>query len=329
MTKAAIGGTFNVLHRGHKALFERACSLADELVVGLVSDEMARTTRKEVHPYTVRRRELEGYLNSLNKRYQIFKIDDIFGPAASMEDLDILVVSENSSKNGKLVNGARRMKGLKELRIEVVPNVIAEDFLPISSTRILKGEIDRDGRLLVPLRVNVGSANEVKISAVETVLKPLYGMVEVKSVDVPSGVPEEPINEEVLQGAINRAKAAICDAHLGIGIEAGLFWHEAVQLYLDVQFCAIIDAAGRLTVGHGPGFCYPPKIIDEVKKGKPVGRAMEELTGIESIGRKNGSVGYLSKGLIDRKRLTELAVLMAFIPRMRPDLYLHGMPSEP
>ena len=321
MTKAVIGGTFNVLHRGHRALFERACALSDELIIGLVSDKMARSTRKDVRPYKMRKMELERYLASLDIRYQLIEIDDIYGTADSAEDLDILVVSDNSKKNGELINKERRKKGLKELSIEVVPSIISEDFVPISSTRILRGEIDKEGKLLGPLRVNVGSANEAKISAVESILKPLYGAIEINSVDVLSGVPEQPMNEEVLQGAINRAKAAIKNAHLGIGIEAGLFWHDALQSYIDIQFCAIVDSQGGVTVGHGPGFCYPPAVIEKIRKRKTVGEAMYELTGIKSIGRKSGAVGYLSKGLIDRKELTEMAIRMAFIPRIRPELY--------
>lgn len=310
-----------MLHRGHKALFERACELSDELIVGLVSDRMARASRKDVRPYRIRKIELERYLASLGKRYQLIEIDDIYGTADSAEDIDILVVSDNSKKNGELINNERRKKGLRELNIEVVPSVVGEDFVPISSTRILRGEIDKEGRLLGPLRVNVGSANEVKISAVESVLKQLYGAIEINAVGVPSDVPEQPKNEEVLRGAINRARAAIQNAHLGIGIEAGLFWHDALQSYIDVQFCAIVDSMGRVTVGHGPGFCYPPAVIEKVRKGKTVGEAMHELTGIKSIGRKSGAVGYLSRGLIDRKELTEMAVIAAFIPRIRPELY--------
>lgn len=310
-----------MLHRGHRALFERACQLADELIVGLVSDQMARSARKEVRPYKMRRMDVEKYLASLGTKYQLIEINDVYGIADSMHDLDIIIVSDNSKKNAYLINDERIKKGLRPLKIEVVPSVVAEDFVPISSTRILKGEIDQEGRLLVPLRVNVGSDNEVKISAVESVLKPLYGSIEIRSVDVPSSVPEQPRNEEVLQGAINRAKAAIMSAHLGIGIEAGLFWHDALQSYIDVQFCAIVDSMGRVTVGHGPGFCYPPVVIEKVRTKKSVGEAMQELTGIQSIGRKSGAVGYLSKGLIDRRKLTEMAVIAAFIPRIRPELY--------
>lgn len=310
-----------MLHRGHRALFERACQLADELIVGLVSDQMARSARKEVRPYKMRRMDVEKYLASLGMKYQLVEINDVYGIADSMHDLDMIIVSDNSKKNAYLINDERRKKGLRTLKIEVVPSVVAEDFVPISSTRILKGEIDQEGRLLGPLRVNVGSDNEVKISAVESVLKPLYGSIEIRSVDVPSRVPEQPRNEEVPQGAINRAKAAIMNAHLGIGIEAGLFWHDALQSYLDVQFCAIVDSMGRITVGHGPGFCYPPVVIEKVRAGKSVGEAMQELTGIQAIGRKSGAVGYLSKGLIDRRKLTEMAVIAAFIPRIRPELY--------
>jgi len=321
IARAGIGGTFNVLHRGHRALFERGAQVANELVIGLVSDKMAHSIRKSVRSYLERKKDLEKYLATLDKPYKIIEIEDIFGTADSMRDLDFLIVSEGSQKNAEKINKERSSKGLKPLAVEVVPSVIAEDFVPISSTRILKGEIDKEGKLLVPLRVKVGSANEVKISAVKKVLEPLYGLIEIEGVDVPSGVPEQPKSEEVLQGAINRAKAAIGDAHLGIGIEAGLFWHEAIQSYFDVQFCAIVDSAGRVTVGHGPGFCYPPAVIEQVKQGKSVGDAMLHLTGIKSIGRKTGSVGYLSKDLINRTTLTEMAVITAFIPRMRPELY--------
>jgi inosine/xanthosine triphosphatase len=103
----------------------------------------------------------------------------------------------------------------------------------------------------------------------------------------------------------------------GVGIEAGLIWNSSVKNYFDVQFCAVIDKAGRITVGHGSGFQYPKKVIQEVKVGKSIGEAMEVLTGIENIGKKRGAIGFLSKNILDRTELTEQAVLMAMIPRLR------------
>ena len=48
---------------------------------------------------------------------------------------------------------------------------------------------------------------------------------------------------------------------------------------------------------------------------------MEELTGRKGIGRTTGAIGFLSGGRMDRTKLTEAAVLMALIPRIRKELY--------
>ena len=95
--------------------------------------------------------------------------------------------------------------------------------------------------------------------------------------------------------------------------------------FLDVQYCAVVDKRGRVTLGHGPGFAYPPSVVERVKGGKTVGDAMDELTGTKAIGRTTGAIGFLSEGRMDRTRLTEAAVLMAMVPRIRKDLYRGGV----
>jgi hypothetical protein len=70
--------------------------------------------------------------------------------------------------------------------------------------------------------------------------------------------------------------------------------------------------------GTERGFVYPPRVLEEVLQGRTVGEVMSELTGIEKIGHKGGAIGYLSKNLLTREQLTEQAVLMALIPRIRP-----------
>ena len=47
-----------------------------------------------------------------------------------------------------------------------------------------------------------------------------------------------------------------------------------------------------------------------------VGDAVHEVYGNTDIGKKQGAVGLLSKGLIDRKTLTEQSVIAAMIPRL-------------
>src|SRR2546422_836840 len=87
------------------------------------------------------------------------------------------------------------------------------------------------------------------------------------------------------------------------------------------------DAAAR-PGGHGPGFTYPPRILESVKAGRTVGKAMERLTGIRGIGSKEGAIGYLTERRLDRDDLTESAVLMAMVPRIRRELYARGVPPR-
>ena len=47
-----------------------------------------------------------------------------------------------------------------------------------------------------------------------------------------------------------------------------------------------------------------------------VGDAVKEIYGNTEIGKKQGAIGLLSKGLIDRKTLTEQSVTAAMIPRL-------------
>ncbi|MDW8031191.1 MAG: inosine/xanthosine triphosphatase [Candidatus Bipolaricaulota bacterium] len=171
------------------------------------------------------------------------------------------------------------------------------------------------------MRVHVGSNNPIKAQAVKNVFERAFGPTEVRLISVESGVPTQPFGDDTARGACERARKALLDADFGVGIEAGLIWHHELQLYFDVQFCAIISRDGKLTIGHGSGFVYPPKVIAEVLAGRPVGEVMSELTGIERLGHKMGAIGYLSKNLLTREQLTEQAVLMALIPRLRPELY--------
>jgi inosine/xanthosine triphosphatase len=177
----------------------------------------------------------------------------------------------------------------------------------------------------------VGTQNPVKVKAVVHVAeKVLRGKSEVVQVEVESGVPSQPVGlEQTVKGAVNRARQAVSSvqgAEFGIGIEAGLVKvPEALTGYFDIQFAAVADRNGRVTIGCGSGFEYPPIVVNEVlANGKEVGEVMESLTGIEKIGERMGAIGFLSHAELDRRKLTEQAILMAFIPRINEELYFKG-----
>jgi len=176
------------------------------------------------------------------------------------------------------------------------------------------------------MRVAVGSENPTKVLAVEDIMKKIYGEAEVFGVKVESGVSDQPVGiEEVVKGAINRAKRALeaGDADLGVGIEAGIYrFPETITGYLDIQVCAIASPDGRITIGHGPGFEYPPAVIERIiGDGVEAGLAMGELVNDPELKKKIGAIGVLSKGLLNRRELNSIAVLMAMIPRLNPEWY--------
>ena len=315
MTTAAVAGTFNILHEGHKALIRRAFEIADHVVIGITSDRMASGGRDTHVPMVIRRRELESFVSILGSA-RIFEIDDMYGPDEIMDGVDFLVVSEETLDNGRKVNDRRRSRGLKPMELSVVPLVMSDRGEKISASSILDGRYGRQGKSTV-MDIAVGSTNMVKVSAVRAVMERVYGDVRVTARDVDSGVPPQPFGEQTHQGSLNRARAAIEGHEMAVGIEAGVF--EMLDGLYDIQHCTIIDKEGRETYGQGSGFRYPDAVAELVRSGMTVGNSMREIYGDTDIGKKQGAVGLLSKGLIDREKLTEQAVIAAMIPRLWDD----------
>ena len=312
MTKAAVAGTFDILHDGHKALLSRAFEVGDTVVVGITSDRMAGEGREVSVPLHLRKAELERYLSGKGD-YRVFEIDDMYGPDEEMDDVDVLVVSEETLGNGRILNDRRASRGLKPFELSVVPLVRSDDGSKISATSILRGEYGRSGHRSV-MDIAVGSLNPVKVSAVRSVMERVYGEVRITAVDVGSGVPPQPFEGQTHEGSRNRALAALGDHDMAVGIEAGVF--EMLDGLYDIQHCTIVSRDGRETYGQGSGFRYPDGIAALVRSGMTVGDAVHEVYGSTDIGKRQGAVGLLSKGLIDRTTLTEQSVTAAMIPRL-------------
>src|SRR2546428_7490924 len=119
--------------------------------------------------------------------------------------------------------------------------VLAQDGLPIASRRIRAGLIDRTGRRLKPLRVSVGTDNPVKVRAARRVFQALSLPARVRAVRARTEVPDQPFGEEALQGAVNRAKAALGGGDFGVGIEAGVRWAPPMSDYFYRPYFAVVD----------------------------------------------------------------------------------------
>jgi pantetheine-phosphate adenylyltransferase len=146
MKKVVLGGTFDILHKGHEALLKKAFELG-KVTIGLTSNKFAQKLKKRrITPFKERKKNLENFVKEkFSKRVRIIKINDIFGPTLK-EDFDFIVVSEETFKNALKINQKRKKLKKPEIKIVKIEMILAEDKKPISCARIREGEIDKEGR---------------------------------------------------------------------------------------------------------------------------------------------------------------------------------------
>jgi pantetheine-phosphate adenylyltransferase len=148
----ALGGTFDPIHDGHRRLFSRGFELGD-LTVGLTSDALAPETRHEpryVRPFEERKADLEAELEPMareaGREFEVRRLEEPTGIAVEPQ-YDALIVSPETKPGGEKINEIREERGLEPLDVVVVDHMLAEDGDIISSTRIVRGEIDEHGNL--------------------------------------------------------------------------------------------------------------------------------------------------------------------------------------
>lgn len=145
----AIGGTFDIIHAGHKILLAKAFEISNEVIIGLTSDNLAtRKGKRLVNDYKYRYDVLIKSLKKFEDKFQIHKLENDFGPAVLQEKVQALIVSEETERQGVTLNKLRAERNLQPVEIILVPMVLAQDGTRISTTRIRNSEIDKDGNLL-------------------------------------------------------------------------------------------------------------------------------------------------------------------------------------
>jgi len=147
----ALGGTFDIIPKGHFVLLQNGFSISSKVIIGLTSDEFAiKKGKKLLHNYSQRLESLKSIINKNfpDSNYEISKLDNDFGPAVLKNEVEALVVSEEMIGKGEILNKLRAKGHLPPVSIIGVPMVLAEDGKRISTTRIKNAEIDLEGNLL-------------------------------------------------------------------------------------------------------------------------------------------------------------------------------------
>jgi pantetheine-phosphate adenylyltransferase len=146
------------MHEGHKQLLRTASNCTGYLVVGLTTDHYldqcsGKELRELIPGYGERHERLKAYIETIRRPGDSFRILPVEGPVDDCSSCRFgqytraIFTGEEPAKVSA-INTRRRASGLYEVRIEIVPRTLTQDGQRISSTRIRRGEITPEGKLL-------------------------------------------------------------------------------------------------------------------------------------------------------------------------------------
>ncbi|MEM7367778.1 MAG: inosine/xanthosine triphosphatase [Bacteroidota bacterium] len=173
----------------------------------------------------------------------------------------------------------------------------------------------------------VASKNPIKVQASLIAFETMFPTITwtVKGVSIPSGVSDQPRNEEETRlGARNRAEGAkkkFPEADYWVGIEGGI---EEVDTDMHAFAWMAVIHKGHMGEGRTATFFLPPPVAELIRAGDELGVADDKIFGVSNSKQANGAIGLLSNNVIIRETLYVPAIVMALIPFKNPELYRIG-----
>lgn len=124
----ALGGTFDHLHIGHKLLLSIASLCGrDALLVGVTGEELLTKKKHSAYlsPLETRRAGVRRFVREFRstlgpQRVTVVPIHDPCGPAATRDDLDMLILTDETAQGGAMIDEKRRENGVPPMKKYVV-----------------------------------------------------------------------------------------------------------------------------------------------------------------------------------------------------------------
>lgn len=163
------------------------------------------------------------------------------------------------------------------------------------------------------MKIVVGSKSPAKLRAAQIAVDEIFQDVDVETVEVDSGVDKQPkSDEESINGAINRAKAAqkVTGADYAIGMEGGI--QKVGDKWFECGWIAVIDQDGEIGLGSSARFELSNHIADELISGKEMREVFEEKTGRDDVYTGEGAMGIITDGHLPRDLAYSHGVIFAF-----------------
>ncbi len=175
------------------------------------------------------------------------------------------------------------------------------------------------------MKVLVATNNPGKIEGAKQAFQKYFNNIQIEGISVSSDVGDQPINEEILQGAKNRVKNlkeyAInnnIEADFYVSSEAGIT--DLLGEWIAINAIVIEDSEGLQSVGTSQGFPIPDKYIDEIKETE-LGKVMDKIFSGKELGKGKGGISYLTKDEVSRIDLTRNAFIMALTKHINGEIW--------
>lgn len=175
------------------------------------------------------------------------------------------------------------------------------------------------------MKILMGTKNPGKIEGAKQAFEKYFNNVEIEGIAVSSDVGNQPVNEEILQGAKNRvknlreyAKENNIDADYYVSSEAGIT--NLLGEWIDFNAAVIENKDGFQSVGMSQGFQIPNKYIDDIIKTE-LGKVMDSIFKGNELNKGKGGISYLTHDEISRIDLTRNAFIMALISHTNGELW--------
>ncbi len=175
------------------------------------------------------------------------------------------------------------------------------------------------------MKILIGTKNPGKIEGAKQAFSKYFEEVEIEGIAVSSEVGNQPVNEEIMQGAKNRVKNLKkwaqenhISADFFIASEAGIT--NLLGEWMDFNMAVVENSDGLQSVGSSAGFPIPDQYISEIKATE-LGKVMDRIFNGTELSKQDGGIGILTRHEISRVDLTRQAFIMALVKFINGDIW--------
>ncbi len=175
------------------------------------------------------------------------------------------------------------------------------------------------------MKIIVASSNPGKIEGAKLAFGEYFKEFEIEGIKASSDVPEEPVNNEIYEGASNRvknvrriAKEQGKEADFYVAVESGIT--NQLGEWTIINIAVIEDKNGFKSWGTSCGFPVPEKYVKEIIE-TDLGKVMDRIFNETELRAGKGGISLLTQDRISRIDLTKQAFIMALTQFINQDIW--------